>query len=115
MGIAPVIYKKNFLTESLKSIHAKLQSEFWIDLAKIFLMAKSPPWKYEKEMRIVAYKPQNLKIPNNFIKKITFGINASNDDIDLIKEITHRYNPNVKLYKASKGKSDFGFKFTEIV
>lgn len=114
MGIADVVYEEDFLINAIGKINSENESNLWIDLAKIFLMCKSPSWEYEQEARIVSYKAGNMRIPKDYISKITFGINTSDDDISLIQEIANKFNSNIKLFRSIKSSREFEIEYTEI-
>jgi len=117
IGIPDVTYNNNSLQKCFINIVNQLPmnySELAIELLKQILAAKSPSWKYEKEVRIIRSNPGLLKIEKNFIKQICFGLDTQDEDVALIKEITDNYKEKVQLCKAIRASSDFGVRFKKI-
>jgi hypothetical protein len=72
-------------------------------------------WDYENEWRILLLNGSRTKveIPNNIIKNIYFGLNASEENIKISVEVLKKFNPSVGLYKAVKKKDSFGLDFAK--
>ena len=72
---------------------------------------KHKNWKYEKEYRIIAYtKEEYIYLP---IKAIYFGMNASDDNIKLIKSLVK--DDTVKFYKMESDKNNLFNLIAEII
>jgi hypothetical protein len=71
------------------------------EFAKL-LLCKSKRWSYEKEWRIL--KPVSriglYKFPSHILTGIIFGCRTIQDDIELIKSMTHSRIPILELFKA---------------
>jgi hypothetical protein len=117
LGTSGVSYKLNPLKDFYISISDQLPVHdiiLSIELAKRIFTAKSPCWRYEREVRIIKNNPGILRIEKSFIKQICFGLNTSDEDIELIKEIISHYKDKVQLCKAIRAPSDFGMRFKKI-
>lgn len=117
LGVSEVAYDQDSLTEWFKSLALKLPvSHFYLitELLKRVLTAKSPPWRYEREVRIIRPTPGPFKIDKSFIKQICFGLQTSDEDIGKVRSIVDKYESQVGLYKAIRGKKDFGIEYKEI-
>jgi hypothetical protein len=117
IGISEVFYKNNLLTNWFVGIASSLpmQAEaLSIELSKVIFTTKNPKWKYEKEARIISHNPGLLKIRETFIKQICFGLNTSDEDIELIREITNSYKEKVQLCRIIRSKTDFGIAVKKI-
>ncbi|GAB6139882.1 DUF2971 domain-containing protein [Methylosoma difficile] len=84
------------------------------DLARKYLLTKSPSWHYEKEGRLVLRQSGSIKLPNESLRRVYFGLRSAKSDIELITELARSYSGCNSFYKAIKGKGDFEFKFEEI-
>ncbi len=117
-GVSKITYETNPLTKWFKEIAAKLptisQKELVNDLVKKILTSKSPPWSYESEIRIIRPISGVFNIPKDLIKQIIFGLQASDANIEKVKQIVSGFNSGVKLYKMTRGKEDFGIKYRDI-
>ena len=117
IGVSEVKYDQDSLTEWFKALAPKLPvSHYYLitELLKRVLTVKSPPWSYEREVRIIRPTAGPFKIDKSFIKQIFFGLRASDEDIDKVRYIVDKYESQVGLYKAIRGKKDFGIEFKEI-
>jgi hypothetical protein len=117
IGISDVIYNLNPLKDFFVSISDQLpmhNNMLSIELAKRIFTAKSPCWRYEREVRIIKNNPGILRIEKSFIKQICFGLNTSDEDIERIKEIISHYIDKVQLCKVIRATSDFGMRFKKI-
>ena len=111
IGVSNVCYEKDSVTQWFAGIIKKLPvdfDEFVIELAKTLLTAKSPYWKYEKEVRIIRKSSGPFKIPKSYIKQICFGLQTSEEDMSLIQKITNNFESNVNYCRVMKDDSDFG-------
>jgi hypothetical protein len=84
-------------------------------MIKSFLV-KSKEWEYEKEWRIIYYNGADLifEIPQELITKVMVGINISNDNLALVKEIMTKRKIKIPLLHAKMEDSEFGIDFYEI-
>jgi len=117
LGVSEVTYDQDSLTEWFKALALKLPVShyyFITELLKRVLTAKSPPWRYEREVRIIRPTAGPFKIDKSFIRQICFGLQASDEDIGKFRYIVDKYESQVGLYKAIRGKKDFGIEFKEI-
>ena len=117
LTVSKVTYDKDALTDWFKNLAPRLpvsHFELITELLKKVLTAKSPPWRYEGEVRIIRPAAGPFKIDKSFIKQICFGLQASDEDIDAVKSIVEKYGSKVALYKAIRGEKDFGIEYEEI-
>lgn len=117
IGASNVTYKPNPLTSWFKLISNKMpatEQELAGELLKLVLTSKEKSWEYENEFRVITYRDGSIKIPKSFVKQICFGLQASDSDIELIREITKAFESPVQLCKVERGKHDFGFRYKEI-
>ena len=117
LGTSRVIYDPNSLTEWFVQLGLKLpitDKELITSLLIRVLTAKSPPWVYEREVRIIRPEHGLFKIVQQYITQICFGLHASKEDIEKVREAIKEYTHDVKLYKAIRGKDDFGIDYIEI-
>ena len=84
-----------FFAEAQKVIYSEerpiinaFSNEDSLLMADRALLTKSDIWKYEDEWRIIAYTngPGLYSAPNNVLKRIIIGANATQETIDLVKE-----------------------------
>lgn len=64
------------------------------------LTHKSKEWKYEKEVRLITFDSGKNYIENIEIKEMVFGLQPSNDDINLISKFLK--NDNVEYCKMDR-------------
>ncbi len=117
IGASRVTYKPNPLTNWFKLISNKMpatEQELVGGLLKKVLTSKDKSWKYEKEFRVITYRHGPIQIPKSFVKQICFGLQASDNDIELIREIAKGFESHINLCKVERGKHDFGFRYIEI-
>ncbi len=117
MGVASVAYVDNPLRNWLETITtAQLEDlhVFYNELTNVLLTYKSPPWKYENEMRIVRFESGLVTIPMSFVKHIYFGLQASESDIDLVITIAKAIGYSCNYSRAIRSDGDYGFKFIKI-
>jgi len=117
LGVSRVTYEQDSLTNWFKALASKLpvsDYSFITELLKRVLTAKSPPWHYECEVRIMRPTAGPFEIDKSFIKQICFGLQATDDDIEKVKAIVNNYKSKVNLYKAIRGNKDFGIEYKEI-
>jgi hypothetical protein len=117
LGVSKVSYKQDSLIEWFKALVPKLPvSHYFLitELLKRVLTAKSPPLRYECEVRIIRPTAGSFEIDKSFIKQIRFGLQASDEDIEKVSAIVKNYKSKVSLYKAIRGNKDFGIEYEEI-
>jgi hypothetical protein len=137
IGVSKVTYKENYLTEwfnanecqdaidgwlkcidqRLISRHQKITEEllnYEVELLKLVLTAKSPPWEYESEVRIIRPIWGAFAVPKSFVKQICFGLQSIEEDINKVKAALDSYDHRLPLYKAVRDGSDFGIAYDKI-
>lgn len=118
LGTSKVTYKENSLTNWFMSLSKEQPKrkfkDFVLELAQTLVTLKSPAWKYENEARIIRMEQGLLEIPVTYIKQICFGLNVSDEDIEVITKITSNYEHKVDLCKVVRDESDFGITVQEI-
>ncbi len=117
IGITNITYEEDTLTNYFIDLASKSEKEFKeyvIDIAKVLISSKSPGWSYEEEARIITHTPGLLNINKEYIKQITFGLNTSDEDKKLIKEIINSYKHKVELCEIVRSESDYGIDIKEI-
>ena len=117
LGVSKVAYGQDTLTEWFKNLAPNLpvSHKYLItELLKVVLTAKSPPWQYEGEVRIIRPNSGSFKIDKSFVKQICFGLQSTDKDIEEVKSVIQGYKSNIALYRAIRGKTDFGIEFTKI-
>lgn len=104
-----VVYTKNYPSLSSKSLLS--DADISSSLQRV-LYTKSEHWAYENEWR--TFKPSGGKVyplPGK-IKSITFGVRASNMDIEIVRKLIK--GSDIKLYQAQLKQGEFGIKFSKI-
>jgi hypothetical protein len=120
IGISEVSYGENSLTNwfennlDIKNNQRELEKDSFLEMIKIYFTFKSPEWWYEKEVRIIRPKHGILGIDKTYIKQICFGLNTSEDDIELIREIINNYDHKVDLCRIIRTDKDFGIDVGEL-
>jgi len=117
LGVSMMDYGQNTLTEWFKLLAPKLpvSHKYLItELLKVILTIKSPPWKYESEVRIIRPSYGSFKIDKSFVKQICFGLQATDEDIDKVKSIIKSYKTKIALYRAVRDETDFGIEYVDI-
>jgi len=116
-GAAGVSYEPESLTKWFTSIADSLPidfEKFVFELAQTIVTAKSPCWSYEKEVRIIRSQCGPFKIPKSFIKQICFGLQTSEEDVELVQEVIRHYTNKVNFCRVIRGESDFGIDVVDI-
>jgi len=117
-AILPVDYGENPLTEWFienAPEKAKIDTKnFSIELVRKVLSIKGKGWEYEKEARIINDKEGAFPISKDFLKQVCFGMNASESDISLIKQIIDNAAYSVEYYQIERTEKDFGIKKVKI-
>jgi hypothetical protein len=117
IGVSKVSYEPNTLTNWFVNIDETIlnvPSEFVVELAKVVLTAKAPPWDYEEEARIIRPNAGPFNIPREFIKQICFGLQTPPEDKELIKLIMDRFDNQVTFCEIVRTDTDFGIDAEEI-
>ena len=117
LGVTKVTYGQDTLTEWFKTLAPDLpvsHKHLITKLLKVVLTAKSPPWKYEGEVRIIRPSSGSFNIDKSFVKQICFGLQSTDEDIKKVKTATKGYKSNIALYRATRDGTDFGIKYSEI-
>lgn len=115
VGTAPVTYDDNPLTNLImgfandtRDVTKIILKEFLDSIIKLNFTSKSPPWSYENEIRIIRDDHGRLEISKSFLKQVCFGLHATDNDIELIKEIVLGYENTVHLCRIIRVENDFG-------
>lgn len=119
-GIASVDYTYDPLCElfrQLVSHNSDLPENPFIDVVKKALTVKDECWSPEKEMRILRKTAGKVSIDKSYLKRVYFGLNTPDNDIELIRSILKGSNyTSVPCFKMErKSESDFGIKALEMV
>lgn len=136
IGISPVTYKENSLSEWFNSSECQDSITKWLqcinrrlraphqigddglldveEILKKVLTVKSPPWEYESEVRIISRRWGSFAVPKSFVKQICFGLQSTEEDINKVRAALDGYDPKLPLYKAVRDGSDFGIAYDEI-
>ena len=105
-----VIYEENDLAKRVTQLPLR-NEEFSSGLAWIYLLSKNKSWKYEKEGRLITWKPGIIDIPKLSLKRIYFGLNANPSDIELVATLAHTYSGCEEYYLSRKGKGLYDIEF----
>ena len=82
---------------------------------KKVLIIKGKSWIYEDEARIIREEEGNFPILKKFLKQVCFGLNTSEHDISLIRQIIDNSGYSVNYCQiVRKEDDDFGIKAVEI-
>ena len=104
-----VNYTKNYPTLNAKALLDAKDTEN--SLMRV-LYTKSEFWSYEQEWRMFSSKGNKTNSVPGKIKSITFGVKASDMNIDIIKQLIS--DKEVNLYRAVLKESEFGIKLEKI-
>ena len=112
LGVSKVAYENDRLTEWLKSasLDQNDPDNFRNELTKIYLTAKSPAWKYEKEARIIRFDPGPFPVPHGCLEQICFGLETPRTDVDLVTKLAMSYHKGIKFCRMIRNESDFGIR-----
>ena len=80
-----------------------------IELTKIYLMRKSPAWRYEKEARIIRPRHGLLRIPGDFLEQVCFGLRTPDTDIHLVTTLAKAYCGCTNFCQMVLNETDYGF------
>jgi hypothetical protein len=100
-----VNYTKNYPSLSPKALLSTEDIES--SLIRV-LYTKSEHWSYEKEWRMFVPKGNKVYPIPGIIKSVTFGVRASDMDIDIVRQLLT--GKDVVLYKALLKENEFGIK-----
>lgn len=117
LGVSEVTYVPNSLTEWFTELAKRLpvtKKELITKLLIRILTAKSPPWRYEGEARIIRPEHGAFNIDKSFLRQICFGLHATDEGIQNVRDEIKYYKPKVCLYRATRGSEDFGIEYQEI-
>ncbi len=81
-------------------------NEFWLPLLNLGLIAKSKPWEYENEVRVVRAKPGLVSFEPTELVEVIFGLRTSKEHEKEIRDILNKEEWQHIKYKrlAHKGK-----------
>jgi len=110
IGLLKVTYEDDALTNWLANTRTAAL-DFIRALQLRYYTAKSPAWKYEREVRIIRREPGYLKIPFGYLEQVCFGLNTPEEDIELVEKLARKHCGCKNFYKMMRDeKSDFGMK-----
>jgi len=117
LGIAKVEYNTNPLSDWFVETLGKFNNfnEFGIALLQKALTVKSSPWKDEKEVRILRKGDGPFAIEKQHLTQVCFGLETSESDIDLVRNLLDQGRYEVHLVRIVRGAdADFGLKTVEV-
>ncbi|MHB1236960.1 MAG: DUF2971 domain-containing protein [Gallionella sp.] len=103
-----VEYHPEPLTEWLKNAPMEM-TPFAEGLVHKYLKTKNPAWSYEKEARIIRGKHGTFNIKENFLKRVYFGLQTPQTDIDLVTKLAQDYNGCLSFGQLVRDETEFGF------
>src|SRR6266851_1641060 len=107
-GTDKVKYSKDALTVWLAHEAPMELKNFVQETAKIYLTAKSPAWKCEREVRVIRDKHGLMNIPFGYLEQVCFGLSTPQVDIDLVTKLAGEYGGCKRFCQIVRGKRDFG-------
>ena len=84
-------------------------NEFWVSLLSIGLVAKSNPWKYENEVRIIRGMPGKVHFSPEELKTVIFGLQMESKKRQKVRKLLSGKEWNHVQMKEVKREDD-GFK-----
>jgi hypothetical protein len=115
IGMDSVKYEDDILTNWLANLSPDItEDDFIIGLTRIYLTAKSPAWKYEKEARIIRHTHGNFDIPRGYLEQVCFGLRTPKADIDVIVKLATEHSGCTKYCRIVRASSDFGITAEEL-
>lgn len=117
LGVSAVSYEPNAISDWLISnshLYDDDKREFIIGLLKKMLMSKAPAWSYEQEARIVRPVSGVFEIPRTSLTHVLFGLQTSQQDEQLVRNVIQKYYEGVKFGRAVRLSDDFGIGTVEI-
>lgn len=118
VGCAPVRYNSDALLVALRRVDLDRKLEFEPDIKPILtglITTKSPEWAYEKEARLISYKPGLVSFERNWLKQICFGLRTSSSDRMRIEKLLSKYPACALAEIYCKDSELFGFGVRDIV
>ena len=103
-----VNYGPETLIKLLQTCSMEL-NDFILNLIPPYLSTKSPSWGYEKEFRIIRKEHGIRNIHGYFLKKICFGLETPNSDIELVTKLANNYCGCTYFEQMVRDDSAFGF------
>jgi hypothetical protein len=111
LGVSKVFYDQasvsSWLFDNIETYQSNHPS-FMGELLKIITTSKSPHWSYEEEARILTLDAGRQSIPRTIVSKIIFGLQTSDDDIQIVKSLIDKYYTDVEFEKVYRTNNDFG-------
>jgi len=104
-----VAYTKNYPSLNSKTLLNEKSLEASL---KRILYTKSVHWSYEKEWRTFKQKGDEVYPVPGKIRSITFGVRASEMNIDIVKKLIN--GSSLQLYQAQLKENEFGIKRKKI-
>ncbi|MGJ0528847.1 DUF2971 domain-containing protein [Burkholderia gladioli] len=105
LGWSPVRYDSQEIERLL--VECKDKPE---ELITVLLSSKSESWRYEQEFRIVSRSPGVHKIEKEWVRQICFGLNASAEDMTLVRQIAEEKYPHATICRMERdGRSLFSY------
>lgn len=116
IGGLPVVYGSNQLTEWFKQLPANeniYNNAFELIFKKV-LTIKDRCWEYEVEWRMIRMASGIVSIDKSSLQHVCFGLNASEDEIKLIRELLEKFNYDVHCSRMQRIQDDFGIRAVDI-
>ncbi len=113
-GVDTVQYIDDPFTNWLRDKAPQEMRAFIEGLVRISLTAKSPPWIYEHEARIIRGQHGLLNIPSRSLEQICFGLDTPESDIDLVAKLASEHCGCKSFCRIIREDSDFGIAAKEI-
>ncbi len=100
----------NQLTEWFKKLPANdnLYKCAFEKLIQTVLTIKDKCWVYEEEWRMIRKSSGIVSIDRSYLQHVCFGLDASKDEMKLIREILIKFNYDVGYSRMQRAESDFG-------
>jgi len=116
IGGQSVVYGSNQLTEWFKQLPANeniYNNAFELIFKKVMTI-KDKCWEYEVEWRMIRMSSRIVSINKSFLQHVCFGLNASEKEIKLIREISEKFNYDVHFSRMQRTEDDFGIQAVSI-
>ena len=116
IGGLPVEYGSDQLTEWFKELPANenIYNRAFEEIFKKVLTVKDRCWKYEVEWRMIRMTSGIVSIDKSYLQHVCFGLNASEGEIKLIREILEKFNYDVSCSRMQRTEDDFGIRAVDI-
>lgn len=110
IGGLPVKYGFNQLTEWFQRLPAneKIYNRAFEEIFKTVLTIKDRCWRYEDEWRMIRKTSGIVSIDKSYLQHICFGLNTSEDDINLIRKILIKFKYDIHCSRMHRTDDDFG-------